>query len=54
MANSTNSVSIPTTPSILEQDLSCLHISGLPFETTEEDILILLKDFGVKSVKVFK
>jgi hypothetical protein len=33
---------------------SCLHISSLPFETTEEDVLFLFKDYGVQSVKVFK
>ena len=33
---------------------NCLHISGLPFETNEEDILLFLKEYKVNSVKVLK
>jgi len=32
----------------------CLHITGLPNETTEEDMFLLCKDYFVKSVKIVK
>lgn len=31
-----------------------LHVSGLPLETTEEDILFFFKDYGISSAKIFK
>ncbi len=33
--------------------LNWLHITGLPNETTEEDISNLLNDYSVNSVKIF-
>ena len=52
MANTENTIS---SNSIYSLSLgNCLHISSLPFDTTEEDLLILFKDYSVKSVKVFK
>ena len=33
--------------------LNWLHITGLPNETTEEDISDLLKDYSVNAVKIF-
>jgi RNA recognition motif-containing protein len=40
--------------SLNNQNSDCLHISCLPFETMEDDILLLFKEYRVKSVKVFK
>jgi RNA recognition motif-containing protein len=43
------------TPNSLSEEKSIsLHVSGIPFETTEEDILNLFKDYKIKSVKILK
>ncbi len=31
-----------------------LHITGLPSETTEEDIFLFFKDYYIKSAKIIK
>lgn len=33
--------------------LNWLHIAGLPFETTEEDIAYLFKEYSIDNLKVF-
>ncbi len=40
--------------SFTEENNLSLHVSGLPFETTEEDILYLFKDYRIKSAKILK
>ena len=36
-----------------ESGLNWIHISSLPFETTEEDIAYLLKEYSIEKLKVF-
>jgi RNA recognition motif-containing protein len=31
-----------------------LHVSNLPFDTTEEDLHLLFKDYGVTSIQLLK
>ncbi len=46
--------SIYNLPNLNPQNNSSLHISGLPFETTEEDIVLFFRDYRLISVKLIK
>ena len=43
-----------TSNSLSENNLHSLHLSGFPFETSEEDILLFFKDYKIKSAKVYR
>lgn len=47
--NNNNFISNPNSSKVK----NWLHITGLPNETTEEDISELLKDYSVNAVKIF-
>jgi hypothetical protein len=35
-------------------DENGLHVAGLPFETTEEDLILFFKDYKIENVQLVK
>jgi RNA recognition motif-containing protein len=53
MANS-STYTVDKEKSLYPSNSFCLHMSGLPSETTEDDIFLFFKDYNVKSAKIVK